>query len=236
MVGALWADLSELHKFLDRASSVRRTTRAAGEAELERLLRGAEITVTTRITEIDHRSLLESARVHSVMTVDQLVARMTTRFAMVTAFVVAVAARWDDLVPRLEFMGDAVARCGETGIISTSETAALRTKVQSVAAVVATDPLSVDIRALHDLEVVVATFDRSVSAAVELRDHLDERAAEVAEAIAMLRRDSASTRAGGRSRGPTRRGCGRGATGSGRRCPRAHARRPGERGWVGLVA
>jgi len=148
-------------------------------SELESLLVGPAIELTTDRVAIADRGLLDASTKVVRCTADELIARMTESFEVVKATVVAVGRVWDEAVPRIgatrTVLAAAVTRAAGLGDEWNGELEAARRSLEQLGDALAGDPLSVLPAAVDRVERTIASIAREVEAAGRLRDELSDR-------------------------------------------------------------
>ena len=167
---------------VERILSVRGTlpsVDARRAAELEALLAGPAVELTTDRVSIADRGLLDASTRVVRCTADELIAHMAQAFEVVKATVVAVGGIWDAAVPRIgatrSVLAAAVTRASGLGGEWSGELAAAQLSLDDLGATLAADPLSVEPLAVDRVEQTVAAIAREIDAAGRLRDELSAR-------------------------------------------------------------
>ncbi len=147
--------------------------------ELEALLAGPAVELTTDRVSIADRGLLDASTRVVRCTADELIAHMTQAFEVVKATVVAVGGVWGEAVPRIgatrSVLAAAVTRASGLGGEWSGELAAAQLSLDDLGDMLAADPLSVEPFAVDRVEQTVAAIAREIDAAGRLRDELSDR-------------------------------------------------------------
>jgi hypothetical protein len=146
--------------------------------ELDALLTGPAIELSSAPVGIDERGLFDGSRKVTRCTANELLARMATDFEIAKAVVFGVAAVWDRLVPRVAAARDAVAwaqaQAADLGD-GWSELVVVRGQLDELAELTAEDPLTVDARVVDELEASVASVEGEIGRADALRRQFLDR-------------------------------------------------------------
>jgi hypothetical protein len=177
----LWRRHELLQDLLQRATAVRggRGRLSADRlAELEELLRGRSVVLSTGPLPPERRALLDTSRANRRCTPRELLAQMAAAFDEANATLAALTAPWDALTPRLADAGAALREATEQA--AGAEPDALASAVRrhaELSALLAHDPLAVAPDAVAALEASVAAIAGEAQAIAELRAGADERLA-----------------------------------------------------------
>jgi hypothetical protein len=199
----LWRRHELLQELLQRAEAVRggRGRLPADRlAELEELLRGRSIVLSTGPVAPERRALLDTSRANRRCTPRELLAQMAAAFDEANATLAALTAPWDALTPRLAHAGAALREATEQAAGAEPDTEALagaRRRHAELSALLAHDPLAVAPDAVAALEASVAASAGEARAIAELRARVDERLArarELLRAVEQAREEALSAR------------------------------------------
>jgi hypothetical protein len=191
----LWRCEGLLGELLGRATSVRGTRGrlpADRLAELDELLHGASIVVSSGPVAPEQRALLATTPGAIRCTPRELLARMAQAFDEANATIAELTRAWDDLVARLaaieSLLGEAGDRAAALGDGEVSALEPARRRHAELTALAARDPLGVDAEEVAGFEASLATASRDLSAAAELREQLDARLARAREVVGAIER------------------------------------------------
>lgn len=183
----LWRRHELLQDLLQRAAAVRggRGRLPADRlAELEELLRGRSIVVSTGPVAPERRALLDTSRASRRCTPRELLAQMAAAFDEATATLAALTAPWDALAPRLAHAGAALREATERAAGAEPDAlAGARRRHAELSALLAHDPLAVAPDAVTTLEASLAEIADEAQAIAELRAGADERLARARELL-----------------------------------------------------
>jgi hypothetical protein len=194
----LWRRHELLRDVLERAAAVRggRGRLPADRlAELEELLRGRSIVLSTGPLPPERRALLDTSRANRRCTPRELLAQMAAAFDEANAALAALTAPWDVLTPRLAHAGDALREA--TAGAEPDALAGARRRHAELSALLAHDPLAVAPDSVAALEASVAAIAGEAQAIAELRAGVDERltrARELLRALEQAREEALSAR------------------------------------------
>ena len=197
----LWRRHELLGDVLERAAAVRggRGRLPADRlAELEELLRGRSIILSTGSVPRERRALLGTARATDRCTPRELLTRMAVAFGEVNATLAALVSPWDDLAPRLAAAGTALREATEpfAGAAPDALAGAARRHAE-LSARLARDPLAVAPDEVAALEASLAAIAGEAAAIAELREGVDDRLArarELQRAVEQAREEALSAR------------------------------------------
>jgi hypothetical protein len=199
----LWRRHGLLGELLERATALRGTRGRLSPdrlAELDDLLRGASIVVSSGPVS-EHRALLATTPGALRCTPRELLSDMATAFDEANAELAELTRTWDLLVPRLAAAGsalrEATERAAQLGEVEVPPLESALRRHAELDALLACDPLGVSVEEVAGLEASVAAASRDLSAALELREELDERVArarELVRAIGRARDEASSAR------------------------------------------
>jgi hypothetical protein len=165
---SVWDWFARFTTFLDAATELRdspRTRLATGrERQLAAFLTDASIEVSRDDIPLRDRDLLEPRQATNWCTADELLAVMTDAFARARDIVTQVAARWDDLVPRVTG-----ARARLVGLPKRAELRGLHDRLDTLSDALVADPLSVQSDDVAAVEADLDSIARSEHEHDELR-------------------------------------------------------------------
>ena len=197
----LWRRHELLGDLLERAAAVRggRGRLPADRlAELEELLRGPSIVLSSGPVPIGERALLGTSRGPDRCTPRELLSRMGVAFAEVNATLAALTAPWDDLAPRVAAAADALREATEH--VAGAEPDAVASEARrhaELSARLTRDPLAVAPDEVAALEASLAAIAGEAVAVAELREGVDDRltrARALLRAVEQAREEALSAR------------------------------------------
>jgi hypothetical protein len=195
----LWRSFSALDALLDRAKAERgprHRVPPARRAALTVLLAGPSIELDRREVPVGERGLLDAPQTTTRCTPDELLARMSDQFALVSGLVSAVGARWDALAPRV---GRARAACAATaasareiGDSPDPELAAIENLIERLADGLARDPLSSAPGDFDELDRRLVAVAQTVVATAAFRAEVEDRIRDARATFDQLTRTTAA--------------------------------------------
>jgi hypothetical protein len=178
----LWRAFSSLDALLERAQAERgRRHRIPPlrRAALAALLTGPSIELDRRDVPVGERGLLGAPQTMTTCTPDQLLARMSDQYRLVSGLVSAIGARWDALAPRVgharTVWAAATANARELGESADPELEAVQALIERLADGLARDPLSAAPDDFDGLDRRLAAVGQAVAAAVAFRREVEDR-------------------------------------------------------------
>jgi hypothetical protein len=198
----LWRRHELLGDVLERAAAVRGgrgRLPADRQAELEELLCGRSIVLSSGSAPLARRALLGTSRGADRCTPRELLAQMSAAFDEVNATLAALVSPWDDLAPRLVAAGAVLRRATEhaAGAEPDALAGAARRHAE-LSARLARDPLAVAPGEVAALEASLASIAGAAAAVAALRDGVDDRLGQAGELLRMVgqaREEALSARA-----------------------------------------
>jgi hypothetical protein len=180
LLGSLWQRFTRLNELLERAASLRGSRSRLSpdrEAELTTLLCGPSIELDPDHVPLGQRALLGERQTTTRVAPDELLALMSESFEQVMVVVTSAGSAWEALVPRVNRAREVLAELSEQGATTDGglDVASLDRKLDAVADVLATDPMSASRDEIDAIETELAQLQAGLAAADELRAALADR-------------------------------------------------------------
>ncbi len=192
-LGQVWAWFALFKDVLAKATDLRGTwgqVQPPVLADLNRILVDRSIVLAAEQVPMAQRRLLGLAQTTITCSPNELLARMEEAFDRAKAVVSAVAAVWDDLLPRLDRaaagLADLQRLAQSVGEAHAPELAGLSGQLDTVRSAVSTDPLSVSTDQLGRIEAGLASARTSLVELAGLRAGMDGALAAARAALADL--------------------------------------------------
>jgi hypothetical protein len=148
--------------------------------ELEAMLGGPAIELSSAPVGIDERGLFDGSRKVTRCTANELLARMADDFEVAKTVVFGVAQAWDGLVPQVAAAREVLARA-ETNAAGLgdewSELASVRRQLDVLGELIAEDPLAVDAGVVDELDASAVSIAREIERVNALRGQFLDRVA-----------------------------------------------------------
>jgi hypothetical protein len=189
----MWGWFSQFKELYGQAKEIRGSKSrlpADQEAELARILTGPCVELATGQVPVAERKLLGANQTTLRCTLDDLLQRMSRAYDQVRSVTTATGQAWDELLPRLQAttaelnrLRDLAASLGETHV---PELQSVRTGLDRLSATLATDPLSVDLRAADELQHTLAATGADLDRLARLRQQAAAEVDRVRSTLAAL--------------------------------------------------
>ncbi|MGP0047601.1 MAG: hypothetical protein ACLPZR_01965, partial [Solirubrobacteraceae bacterium] len=192
----LWQWNGLLQEHVKRANKLRDAKRFD---ELEALLDGQSIELSTTDVPLAQRTLLGDAQVADRVSIGQLLRRMSEAFDEVKLVVAGIGAAWDKLIPRVGAMRQQLTECRQLAdAVGESARSDLEDAAKQLAAINATttsDPLAVKSSGIDALGRSIAAIRADLESVGQLKREFDGRMGSARELAQRLRGLAADGRA-----------------------------------------
>ncbi|MGP0051773.1 MAG: hypothetical protein ACLPZR_23420 [Solirubrobacteraceae bacterium] len=189
-----WNGLLQAH--VEHANKLRDAKRFE---QLESLLDGQSIELSTTDVPMAQRTLLGDAQVTDRVSLGQLLQRMSAAFDEVKVVVAGIGAAWDKLIPRVGATRQQLTECRQLAdAVGESARTDLQDAAKRLAAINATttsDPLAVKSSEIDALGRSIAAIRSDLASVGQLKSEFDGRMASARELVARLRGLAADGRA-----------------------------------------
>ncbi|HEU5475967.1 MAG TPA: hypothetical protein VFV67_35525 [Actinophytocola sp.] len=200
-MATLWDQFAAYRALLDRARAVRARRARPGQAELDELaelLTGKVVELNQQQIPIERRSLTGPGLIVERITLTELVARMKSGYATVTALLAEVDAATAEALRRIDTVETELAAlaglAASFGPAPLPELEWIRDELADIRVAVAADPLAGPGDRLAEIEVDLAELRERFAGMADIRDTLDERVARISGVLAEIDGTQASTR------------------------------------------
>jgi hypothetical protein len=184
----LWREHGLLEQLLSRADGLRGPKHVA---ELQALLTGPSIELSSAEVPLAERTLLGHLHESQQCSPDQLLAGMSTAFDGVKTVIAEIGRRWETLIPRLDEARRVLADCGrlagEIGEQGRRDLARAEESLGALSSSLTNDPLSVSASAIDSLKHDLERLHEELAQSAELKRGFDGRLLAARDQLAQLR-------------------------------------------------